>query len=141
MDKEQIIAMGRTYVDGSDAGILFFANALLSANRKQAADDAQPVAIYQVIAGYGVGVYRDCSQEEYERAGDNNPFRRIVYVARAAEPSAASIFAPEVPWWKVIELAEKHGKGWSQISGWAFLNDDALHAFACDIAASAPRDK
>lgn len=44
MDKEQIIAMGRTYVDGSDAGILFFANALLNANRKQGAD-ARPVTL------------------------------------------------------------------------------------------------
>ena len=66
------------------------------------------------------------------------------YATRGTAPSnssAASIFAPEVPWWKVTELAEKHGKGWSQFSGWSFLNDDDLHAFACAIAATAPRDK
>ncbi len=55
--------------------------------------DAQPVAIYQVIAGYGVGVYRDCSQEEYERAGERNPFRRIVYTTRDAAPSGNWPFA------------------------------------------------
>jgi hypothetical protein len=48
--------------------------------------------------------------------------------------------APEVPWWKVMELAAKHGKGWSKYSGWAFLTDDNLHAFAQAIAASAPRE-
>lgn len=81
VDKEQIIAMGRTYVDGSDAGILFFANALLSANRKQGADarliDALEAQIrvtsrFAKLAGFDQQTISDCTSQG-RRAIDDAP--------------------------------------------------------------------
>ncbi|QMI49709.1 hypothetical protein [Burkholderia sp. MBR-1] len=46
----------------------------------------------------------------------------------------AEVTGEVIPWGRVLDLGGKHGMQWAGKTGWRFESDDALYAFANDVA-------